>query len=74
MKELTVSEIEKVSGGDASEAAASLGIAMGIGGAAFGSKVGTIALATAFSISPIAVFAMVGLSLYAGYRLARTGK
>lgn len=74
MKELTVSEIQEVSGGDATEAAASLGIAMGIGGAVFGSKVGTIALATAFSISPIAVFAMAGLSLYAGYRLARTGK
>lgn len=74
MKELTMSEIQEVSGGDASEAAASLGIAMGIGGAAFGSKVGTIALATAFSISPLAVFAMAGLAIYAGYRLVRTGK
>lgn len=73
MKELTVSEIQEVSGGDATEAAASLGIAMGIGGAAFGSKVGTIAVATAFSISPIGALAMLGLSLYAGYRLARKG-
>lgn len=74
MKELTVSEIQEVSGGDAGEAAAALGIAMGIGGAAFGSKVGTIAVATAFAISPISAMAMLGLSLYAGYRLAKKGK
>ena len=69
MKELTVSEIQEVSGGTIGEAATGFGMAMGIGGAAFGTKLAGITVAAAFSVSPIAALAMVGIAFYSGYKL-----
>lgn len=69
MKELTVSEIQEVSGGTIGESATGFAMAMGIGGAAFGSKLAGITVAAAFAMSPLATFAMLGIAFYSGYKL-----
>jgi hypothetical protein len=72
MRELNVNEIEQVNGGGTGEAAGAFGAAAGIGAAAFGSSWGSVGVGVAFAVSPIAVGAMVGLSLYAGYQLMKS--
>lgn len=71
MKELTVSEIQEVNGGCAGEYAAAFGLAMGIGGAVYGTKLAGLGVAAAFGLSPVGGLAMLGLSFYAGYILLR---
>jgi len=71
MKQLNVNEIQEINGGGFSEAAGAFGTAAGIGAAAFGSSWGSVGVGLAFAVSPIAVGAMVGLSLYAGYQLMK---
>jgi hypothetical protein len=74
MKELTVSEIQEVSGGDFAETAAIFSSGVGLGATAFGTKVGTIGVVAAFTAAPIVSVAMLGIAFYAGYRLVKKGK
>jgi hypothetical protein len=69
MKELTVSEIQEVSGGDISDTAEIFSYGIGLGATMFGTKVGTIGVAAAFIAAPLASMAMLGIAFYAGYRL-----
>lgn len=69
MQELTMNEIEQVNGGGFLEGAGAGGLALGIGTAAFGSGWGAVGVGIAFASSPLAVGAMIGLSLYAGYQM-----
>lgn len=70
-EEVSVDELEIISGGSGSEgmvnASLASGIAFGIGMAAFGSSWGVVGVGIAFASAPIAVAAMVGLAAYAGY-------
>jgi len=68
MRELNMKEVEQVNGGGTGEAAGAFGAAVGIGAASFGASWGSVGVGLAFAVSPIAVGAMVGLSLYAGYQ------
>jgi len=71
MRELSVDEVKGVSGSGHSEAGTAAGLAAGIGGITFGAAaLGTISVTAAFAAAPIAVVAMLGLSIYAGYELA----
>lgn len=70
MKELTVNEIQQVSGGEPAGAAAVMGMAMGVGGAVFGKAAVGITVSAAFAMSPLGVFAVLGLAFYSGYLLA----
>ncbi|MBW3163980.1 hypothetical protein [Ferrimonas balearica] len=69
MRELHTDEIIQVHGNGPGEAAGAFGAAAGIGAAAFGSGWGALGVGVAFAASPIAVGAMIGLSLYAGYQM-----
>lgn len=70
MCELTIDEIDCVSGGFNGKeyAVASVSIAAGIGVATFGSTWGIMAVGAAFAAAPVAVVAMAGLAAYAGYQ------
>jgi hypothetical protein len=68
MKELTMSEIQEVSGGEL-ETAGSAALIGGIGLAKFGSGWASMGVAAAFAGSPLVVLAMAGLAFYAGYKL-----
>jgi hypothetical protein len=65
--ELTVDEVDCVSGAGAKTSAAALGAAGAIGATTFGSTWGAVAVGTAFAAAPVAVVAMAGLAAYAGY-------
>lgn len=69
MKELTVSEIEEVSGGTLAESVEIFGYGVGLGAVAFGTKVGTIGVGAAFLAAPFVSMAMLGIAFYAGYKL-----
>lgn len=69
MKELTVSEIQEVSGGTLADSAKIFGYGIGLGATVFGTKVGTIGVAAAFISAPLASMAMLGIAFYAGYKL-----
>ncbi|WP_206076913.1 hypothetical protein [Massilia horti] len=69
IRELSIDEVNCVSGGGLS-AGASAAAAAGIGAAAFGSGWGAVAVGAAVASAPIAVVAMVGLAAYAGYAFA----
>jgi hypothetical protein len=74
MKELTVSEIQEVSGGDFAESTAIFSSGVGLGFTAFGTKVGTIGVVAAFTAAPIVSVAMLGIAFYAGYKLLKKDK
>ena len=67
MRELTVSEIQDVSGAGPGEGFGAFGLALGLGSVTFGSKFGMMAVGVDFGTAPLTVIAVVGLSLYAGY-------
>ena len=67
MRELTMNEVDFVSGGDVATGGAAMAGAAGIGAAAFGASWGSVGVGIAFAVSPLAVVAMVGLGLFAGY-------
>jgi len=68
MRELTMDEMEQVSGAGWAETLGAWGTAAYIGTATYGSTWATIGALTAIGISPIAATAMVGLALYGGYQ------
>ena len=70
MRDITMDEIDQVSGADTGTGIAAFGAAGAIGMAAFGSGWGAVGAGLAFAVSPIAVGAMVGLALYGGYQFA----
>ena len=70
MHELSINEIDMVSGAGPKEAGAVVGVTAAIGTAAFGAGWGTLAVGAAFVASPVAVIAVVALAAYAGYELA----
>lgn len=69
MRELTLEQVEEVSGGGAGQGFGAFGLALGIGGATFGAKFGVVGVGLAFASAPLAVGAMVGLSFYAGFMM-----
>jgi hypothetical protein len=69
VQELTIDEVNSVSGASVKDAGAALGLMATIGGAAFGSGWGAVAVGGALAGAPIAVAAMAGLAVYAGYVL-----
>ncbi|WP_158972648.1 hypothetical protein [Paraglaciecola sp. L3A3] len=71
-EEISVEELQMISGGSGGYVAAGLasGAAFGIGMASFGTGWGSVAVGVAFAVSPIAVTAMAGLALFAGYQAA----
>ena len=71
MRELTMDELEQVSGGDIWDALPIWGTAMGIGTVTYGSSWGAVAALTAFGIAPLAALTMVGLAFYGGYQAAQ---
>ncbi len=71
MRELTMDELEEVSGGNVAEALGLWGAAAYIGNSAYGGTWATIGLMTAAGISPIVALGMVGLALGGGYVLLR---
>ena len=73
MCELSIDEIDCVSGGFTNQeyAVASVTLAGGIGMATFGSTWGGLAVGAAFAAAPVAVIAMAGLAAYAGYQYFR---
>lgn len=72
MHEISDEEVALVSGGGPGEAAASAGLAAGIGSLALGGAGwGALSVAAAFAASPLAVVAVVGLAAYTGYQLAK---
>ena len=67
MRELTINELEEVSGAGISDALKYWGAAAAMGQITFGGTWGTIAALTAFGLSPVAATAMVGLAFARGY-------
>lgn len=67
MRELSMVEVEQVSGGAFLDAAPYFTTAVGIATYTFGSTWATTAVAAALAISPISVAAIAGLSLAGGY-------
>lgn len=68
MRELTIDELDVVSGGGLAETTFSWGTAFAIGSATYGSTWGTVAALTAMGMAPVAALAMVGLAFYGGYQ------
>ena len=66
MRELTMDELEQVSGGDLTDSLKYWGTAAAIGQITYGSSWGTIAALTAFGMSPIGATIMVGLAFAGG--------
>lgn len=69
MQELSLNEIESVSGGTIGDTAKAVGIASAIGAGAFGAGWGTMAVGAAMAVSPLGVIALAGCAGYAGWRL-----
>ncbi|MCP5329867.1 MAG: hypothetical protein H7A05_00785 [Pseudomonadales bacterium] len=67
MRELSMVEVEQVSGGAFLDAAPLFTTTVGIAAYTFGSGWATMGVAAALAISPISVVAMAGLSLVGGY-------
>lgn len=66
--EMTIDEVDQVSGAGAKETAAAFGLAGAIGAAAYGSGWGVLAVGAAFGAAPLAVLAMSGLAIWGGYK------
>lgn len=69
MQELSLNEIESVSGGTVGDSAKAVAIAGAIGAGAFSAGWGSMAVGAAIAVSPLAVIAMAGCAGYAGWRL-----
>ncbi|WP_222853190.1 hypothetical protein, partial [Massilia genomosp. 1] len=67
--QLSLDEIESVSGGTIGESAKAVAIAGAIGAGAFGAGWGTMAVGAAIAVSPLGVMALAGCAGYAGWRL-----
>jgi len=67
MRELTMVELEEVSGAGITDALKYWGAAAAIGQISYGGSWGTIATLAAFGLSPLAATAMVGLAFAGGY-------
>ncbi len=67
MRELTINEMEEVSGAGITDALKYWGAGAAIGQISYGGTWGTIAALTAFGLSPVAATAMVGLAFAGGY-------
>jgi hypothetical protein len=68
LHEMTIDEVNQVSGAGIKEAAAAFGLAGAIGTAAYGSGWGAFAVGAAFGAAPIALIAMSGLAIWGGYK------
>ncbi|MFC0131555.1 hypothetical protein [Massilia eurypsychrophila] len=73
IQELSVDEVNCVSGAalNVTDAGGAGALMAGIAAGAFGTGWGAIGVGAAFAAAPVAVVAMAGLSLYAGYALLR---
>ena len=69
MRELTMNELDQVSGGDIGDAATLWGAVVGLGTVAYGSSWATVGALAAIGMSPLVAFAMVGLAFAGGYQL-----
>jgi len=69
MRELTMDELEEVSGASWSDAASAWGTGAVLGAATYGSTWATIGALTAIVGSPIVATAMIGLAFYGGYQV-----
>lgn len=69
MRELTINELDEVSGAGWTETLGAWGTAAYIGSATYGSTWATIGALTAIGLSPVAATAMIGLAFYGGYQL-----
>ena len=69
MRELSVVEIEEVSGGMIEDAAKYFAVTVGIGMATFGAGWGGVVVASAVATAPIAVGAMAAFSFLGGVAL-----
>ena len=69
MRDLDFEQTQNVQVAGFGEGGAAAGLALGIGGATFGSSFGTIGVVAAFGAAPIAAGAMVALAFYAGYQM-----
>lgn len=67
MRELTMVELEEVSGAGMADSLKYWGAAAALGQITFGGTWGTIAALTAFGLSPVAATAMIGLAFAGGY-------
>lgn len=66
MRELTLTELDQVSGAGITDALKYWGAGAAIGQITYGGSWGTIAALTAFGLSPLAATAMVGLAFAGG--------
>ncbi|MES2758755.1 MAG: hypothetical protein V4693_15375 [Pseudomonadota bacterium] len=73
IQELSIDEVNSVSGAALNVAdAGSAGVLIaGIATTTFGIGWGAVGVGAAFAVAPVAVVALAGLSLYAGYALLR---
>ena len=69
MRELTLTELDDVSGAGWTQALGAWGTAAYVGTSTFGTSWATVGALTAIGISPVSALAMVGLAFYGGYQL-----
>jgi len=69
MRELTMDELEEVSGAGWGDALAAFGTAAYIGNATYGASWATIGVLTAVTGSAVVATAMVGLAFFGGYQI-----
>lgn len=67
IQELTMDEVDHVSGGNLKKAGMALGAAAGIGAATWGGTWGAVGVVAAFGAAPLAVIGMAGLVAYGSY-------
>jgi len=68
MRELTLDELDEVSGGGRSDSVIAFSTAAALSRAAFGSPWARMLAVSAFGASPIVATAVVGLAIYGGYQ------
>ena len=69
MRELTITELDEVSGAGWTETLAAWGTAAYLGSTTYGSSWGTKAVLSAVTGSAVVATAMVGLAFYGGYQI-----
>jgi hypothetical protein len=72
IREITIDEVNYVSGAGPKQAAGAAGLAAAIGAAAYGSSWGAMAVGAAVAAAPVAAIAMVALAGFGGYCLLRS--
>ena len=68
MRELTLDELDEVSGGRTTESVIAFSAAAAISKATFGSGWATMAAVSAFGASPLIAATVAGLAVYGGYQ------